>query len=196
MMPDDEDISIPRSKAALRHSLLARRNAMVKEFVIKASEGLCLQLSQIPELAHAKELCTYYALRNEIDAKPYINTLLGVRSISLPRVTGDETMCACKIHSWEQTEPGRFGIPTPTTACPEVAPQCLDVIFVPGLAFGRNGHRLGYGAGYYDRYLEKTKALKIGLAYDFQIVASVPSEPHDVPLDVIVTPTQVLRVTQ
>jgi 5-formyltetrahydrofolate cyclo-ligase len=61
------------------------------------------------------------------------------------------------------------------------------------VAFDIHGHRLGYGKGYYDRLLKKIKGLKVGLAYDFQIVDKLPVEPHDIPVDLIITPTRIIN---
>ena len=69
-----------------------------------------------------------------------------------------------------------------------IANKNIDLIFVAGLAFDREGYRIGYGVGYYDKFLKKVpKALKIGLAFDFQIVDKLPREAHDFPVDMIVT---------
>ena len=73
-------------------------------------------------------------------------------------------------------------------------PEKIDVVIVPGIAFDRNGHRIGFGCGYYDDFLKRARqAKKIALAYDFQIVDFIPAETHDVRVDVIVTPDGIIR---
>jgi 5-formyltetrahydrofolate cyclo-ligase len=87
---------------------------------------------------------------------------------------------------------GRFGILEPDGP-PFVGP--IDLIIVPGLAFGRDGSRLGYGGGYYDRFLarpEQENALRCGAGYPFQLVDCLPTEPHDVPLTHVATPSDVV----
>ena len=74
-----------------------------------------------------------------------------------------------------------------------VPPQDVDVVLVPGLAFDPKGQRLGYGQGFYDRLLLHMRALRVGLAFDFQLLAEVPSFPHDLPVDCVVTDHRVLR---
>jgi 5-formyltetrahydrofolate cyclo-ligase len=82
--------------------------------------------------------------------------------------------------------PGKFGIPAPG---PDTAEQQPDTIVVPGVAFDRRGHRLGYGRGYYDRALAaRPEALRIGLCHSFQLVEKLDDRPHDEPVDFIVTP--------
>ena len=87
--------------------------------------------------------------------------------------------------------PGYKGIPEPNgfPSNSPVLPGCIEVAIIPGVGFDRRGHRLGYGAGYYDRFLalEAPQALRIGLAYSCQVVAELPAEPHDVPMDMLIT---------
>ena len=93
--------------------------------------------------------------------------------------------------------PGYKGIPEPVPSLREsrvLSPECLDVVIVPGVVFDRAGNRLGYGGGYYDRFLAQVapQAIRIGLAYSGQLVDRIPALPHDVPMDVLVTEKEVL----
>ena len=97
------------------------------------------------------------------------------------------------IENAEELHKGAYGILEPSTKRP-VAENDIDVIIVPGLAFDRRGGRMGFGAGYYDRLLIKTNAVKIGLCYDFQLMDSVPSEEHDVPMDYIITEKEIVEI--
>ncbi len=91
-------------------------------------------------------------------------------------------------------ESGWFGILEPKTeARRPVAPSDLDAIFLPGLAFDRNGNRLGFGYGYFDQMCQDTRAFKIGLAYQFQIVDRVETQPRDVPVHMIITENEVIE---
>jgi len=92
-----------------------------------------------------------------------------------------------RVYSLSDLVPGPFGILEPTPMNEEVSVNSLDVIFIPGIAFDHKGFRLGYGGGFYDRVLRDTKAFKIGVCYSFQLVESLPVEPHDVPVDFIFT---------
>jgi 5-formyltetrahydrofolate cyclo-ligase len=100
----------------------------------------------------------------------------------------------CRVHSLADLEEGYMGILEP----PEnelVAPKDLDMIFVPGLAFDRNGERLGRGAGYYDRLLAEPdiRAVLCGVCYDVQVMDCVPHEPRDHRVDMLVTESELLR---
>jgi 5-formyltetrahydrofolate cyclo-ligase len=87
---------------------------------------------------------------------------------------------------------GKFGIREPMETCVAIPPNDLDLVLVPGVAFGLDGHRLGRGKGYYDRLLENFTGRKIGVAFDEQIVDAVPSEQNDVRMDLVLTPTRCL----
>ena len=89
-----------------------------------------------------------------------------------------------------QLSPGRFGVLEPAAACPIMPLNQLDFAFVPGVAFDLVGRRLGRGKGFYDRLLAGVRGHKCGVAFDVQIVAEVPEEPHDARVDSILTPTR------
>lgn len=84
---------------------------------------------------------------------------------------------------------GLFGLCQPARPWRRLPPERMDLVIVPGLAFDRNGHRLGRGGGYFDRFLEKVPAQvpRIGLAFRFQVVARLPRESHDQPVDRVIT---------
>lgn len=91
------------------------------------------------------------------------------------------------------TEAGTYGIPEPSPSFP-IDPETFDAIVVPGLAFGRHGGRLGQGSGFYDRFLPRLRAdaLRIGVCYEWQVLDTVPLEPHDVPMTHVVTETEIV----
>jgi 5-formyltetrahydrofolate cyclo-ligase len=91
---------------------------------------------------------------------------------------------------------GKFGIPEPPADAPGLALNQLDLALVPGVAFDLSGRRIGRGSGYYDRLLASVPAIKCGVAFDQQITAELPAEPHDVLVDCILTPTRWLTFGQ
>ena len=82
---------------------------------------------------------------------------------------------------------GRYGFPEPDDSCRRIATHCVDVFFVPGIAFDRKCYRLGYGKGYYDRLLAGARGMKVGLAYAIQIVPLLPHSTYDIPMDIVIT---------
>ena len=108
-------------------------------------------------------------------------------------------MDAVKISSVENLKKDRYGIPEPEEDAPHINPDKLDLIVAPGVAFDNRGGRIGYGAGYYDRYFKKISnersniIKKIALAYNFQVIDNVPMDEQDVKIDCIITEKHILK---
>jgi 5-formyltetrahydrofolate cyclo-ligase len=141
----------------------------------------------------AKTLGCYVSVKGEVDTRTVIQTALSRGKLTcVPLTSRNRALQHVQIESLDDLSPSGFGLLEPLNLSgSEVLSSALDLIIVPGIAFDPRGNRIGFGAGFYDRYLEKTPATKIGLAYDFQILEKVPLEPHDIALDIIVTPTRV-----
>ena len=112
-------------------------------------------------------------------------------TLCLPRVDHDG-MHFYAVRPQDQLVPGTFGLSEPGSDCPRIAEENLRVIICPGLAFSRRGERIGFGAGYYDRFFAQEqgdqRALRVGACYDFQVFESLPQEENDVRMDLLVTP--------
>jgi len=115
--------------------------------------------------------------------------------VLLPRVEPDrEELTLRVVAEGDLLEPGDFGVPEPRADSPVLAPHDVDLVLVPGLAFDERGHRIGYGAGFYDRLLPLLgRALTVGIAFDFQLVAEIPDTPGDAPVALLVTDARVLE---
>lgn len=180
-------------KAGMRRAALERRAALAPDERARLSAAVCMRLTALPVLAGPRTLAGYRALRSEADPAAF---LAGADRrgavVALPRVERERLV----LHRWRPGEPlerGPFGLEEPRRLAPVVDPGSLEAILVPGIAFDRRGHRLGYGRGYYDRLLPTlAKAVRVGVAFDAQVVEELPAEPHDARLDWLVTETQVL----
>lgn len=134
----------------------------------------------------------YAPIRSEIDPVPLMQSLARQSAaLAMPAISRPDAALA--FRTWKQGEalvPGAFGISEPSATAAEVVP---DIVLVPLVAFDRAGHRIGYGAGYYDRTLEALRRHKtlvaIGLAFTVQEIPQVPALPHDVRLDYVLTET-------
>ena len=188
-----------KTKAALRKELRAvrREHAAAQPDHIRA---LLFHTPPRPLLAkldpHAV-IGLYHATAHEAPTAGYMRHFHENRhTIALPRFATEETPMEFAQHSdpfaESDLEPGPFGLVQPGRHASALAP---DVLFVPLVGFTPSGKRLGQGGGHYDRWLaEHPGVLKIGLAWDVQLIepeAALPTEPHDVPLDAIVTPTRI-----
>ncbi|MBQ31113.1 MAG: 5-formyltetrahydrofolate cyclo-ligase [Deltaproteobacteria bacterium] len=100
-----------------------------------------------------------------------------------------------RLTSLEHLQRGAFGVPEPIPEFREwVQPESLDLVLVPGVAFDQNGGRLGFGKGYYDRFLSKTSALRMGVAFSVQVIPDVPTESHDVPMNALLTENGIILI--
>ncbi len=167
-------------------------------------------LLQIPQVQEADTIYVYASYGTEAGTFDLIQTCLAMgKQVALPRVSGRE-MDFYQIGCLDDLQPGAYGIPEPAEDCLKMIPgrhaferggghcknddekefSCRECMILPGLAFDLSGHRLGYGGGYYDRYLEKYpfhRENRIALAYECQITEQVPSEPADIAVGMIVT---------
>ena len=173
-----------------------RRRALTPEARKAASEIICAKLAadsdiglRVDPLECGSPVAAYLASPQEIDLSPFIRKMLamGVKVVA-PRWNGETYELAVLTGLDEvHLRHGPMGILEPAEA-EIVSPKAVGVWLIPGLAFTRNGKRLGYGGGWYDRLLAEAPkgSLKLGIAHAFQVVDDLPSEPHNVSLDGVV----------
>lgn len=133
-------------------------------------------------------LLLYHALPDEVPTQELMDQLIAEgKTVVLPKVISDTDMELRRYTGRQDLQQGAFGILEPTGEL-FTDYDSIDVAIIPGMAFDRDGHRLGRGKGYYDRFLSRVPYLyKIGLCYDWQIVDHVPTDEHDVQMDEVVT---------
>ena len=186
-----------RAKREAREQALARRDALSAERRGRLSAAICARAAALPELEAAGTLLLFGSFRTEIDTSPLIAWALARgRIVCLPRVLAPHVMAAYRVRDVAtDLEPGAWGIPEPHAGLPEVAPEAIDAVIVPGAAFDGAGRRCGYGGGFYDSYLPLTRAgvPRVALAFEAQIVDEVACESHDLAVDTIVTELRVIR---
>jgi 5-formyltetrahydrofolate cyclo-ligase len=180
-------------REVLRRSLRDKRAALAEGIVRAISADVCAAVAGLPAFARARSVALYAPVRGEIDPTQ-LRDLLHERGaeVAFPRVvsTVPPLLAFCSVAPGEPLATGRFGILEPRAAG-GVAVDDLDIIFVPGVAFARDGHRLGFGHGYYDRALAGApRALRIGLCHEFQLVDRLPPRIGDEPVDLVVTPRE------
>jgi 5-formyltetrahydrofolate cyclo-ligase len=182
------DASIEDAKAGLRAAAHKKRAAIFSNIRTEAAKRAAEHFVSGASLAKSEIVALYWPIRDELDCKPLLTRLVdGGQPVCLPVVLGDGQPLELRL--WEEGAPlfpSGFGTLAPAETAPIVAP---DVIVMPLLGFDKHGTRLGYGGGYYDRTLAmlgKTPRL-VGYAFAAQELDEVPLEPHDVPLDAVVT---------
>ena len=176
----------------LRKKMKQKRNALTWEERERAAEDCLRQLKQVPGFEQVTWMYCYMSYLSELDTRQMIQSFLKEgKRVAVPKVQGAE-MEFYEISDLSDCVSGAYGIPEPIGNAAPVTDA--GWILMPGLAFDPQGNRLGYGGGFYDKYLEKHDNLvKIALAYDFQIISSVSAEIYDKPVDYIVTPERILK---
>ncbi len=178
-------------KAALRERLLAERDGLGHAERSEKSAAICSAVERLGEYARAESILFYMPMRGEADVLPLMRNALkrGVRC-ALPRCAKGRSLRLFWVNDPDtDPEPGSKGILEPKECLNECTINGFSVIMVPGVAFDRQGRRLGWGAGYYDRFLAGAgrRALTIAPAFSFQVLDALPGLPHDVPVDIVVT---------
>lgn len=140
---------------------------------------------------NAGVIFTFVSFRSEVDTHWFIkHAIEDKKIICVPKVVSkQEGMETYIIKSMSDLRAGYYGILEPVDKCPKVIAEDIDLVLVPGLAFDREGRRLGYGGGFYDRFLRRMrgKTPNIALAYHFQIINTVPADQWDIKMDAIIT---------
>ena len=184
-------------KQAARGCALDARNALSPAERERLAGLVCARTLELPELAAAGTVMLFATFRTELDTAPIAEWVLRTgRTLCLPRVLGPRRMAAFRVTDLAaDLAPGKWDIPEPRAGLPEVPPEELDLVFVPGSAFDEDGRRCGYGGGFYDNYLPRTRpgTPGVALAFEAQIVAGICCEPHDLPVTAVVTERRVIR---
>lgn len=144
----------------------------------------------------SKRIFIYVSYKNEVDTKEIIDySLKNDKMIYVPKINvEDKTMKAVRIHSLNELSVNKYGILEPNI----VDKDCidLDLIVLPGIAFDKVGNRIGYGGGYYDKYLAalEYKVDKVALAYGFQVIDNIEVEEHDIKVDYVITNNEIIYI--
>lgn len=182
------------AKRALRVRVRAARDAIPEAERRAMAAEVEARLFSLPELARAGIVLVFSSFGSEVPTAGIVDRLLREgRRVALPRLAGGEIE-ARAFRPGDPMARARFGALEPLEGA-LVPPEELDAVVVPGLAFDRAGYRVGYGGGYFDRFLPRTRpdALRVGVCFHLQLVEEVPRGPDDVPVDVVVTDREVVR---
>lgn len=179
------------SKEEIRKELIEKRNKLSKEFVISNSNSIKEKLISINEYINCDYIYIYMDINNEVDTTEIIlDAFKDNKKVAIPKVV-DNIMNFYYIENINQISIGKFGIPEPISN--KIANDQNALIIIPGVAFDNSKHRIGYGKGFYDKYLQNKKIVKIALAFDFQVLYSIPYDEYDISPDIIITEKQIIN---
>ena len=178
-------------KKSLRNLLLEKRDGTSFDLMKIASDKIGKKLKKIKTFREAKKIGAYYPIGSEVLTQDIIQELLSDgKEVFLPRVSG-ENMNFKKISDFSSLESGSFDIMEPKIECQ--TENNLDVILVPTVGITPKGVRLGYGHGFYDRFLANHKTSTISLTLEKQVVKNIPKSDHDVLIDWVVTEDRIIE---
>ena len=185
-------------KERLRKRVLAARMGLDRSQVEVGGQAILERVLGLEAYRRAKLVHTYVSSKeNEVDTRTLIRTCLAQgKRVAVPVVTPSaKELAHALINGLDQLVVGPYGLAQPDPAAARWLPAGarIDLVVVPGLAFDRRGQRIGWGGGYYDRFLAQVQTVKIGLCYDELVLDCIPGEPHDVPVDMVVAETAVYQ---
>jgi len=174
-------------KRQIRKAIKAHKLKLIPELARQKAGYVFAEIESMDTFQQAKTVLAFWSLPDEINTHDFVIKWATSKRMVLPVVVGDELELRLfnGVENMEQS--GGFGIMEPKTG-ELIDPREIDFAIIPGVAFDRKGNRLGRGKGYYDRTLPLLhNAVKVGIAYEFQIIDSVPVSEHDIPVDLVIT---------
>ena len=173
------------NKQELRRAIRERKRAMTEEEIVERSNALAEKFYNSPAYQAASTIYGYLPYNQEVRTIPMLQRALDDgKRVAVPKVYGDE-MRFIYLEDLTQVAKGYAGIPEPIADAP-VAEDCGALVLMPGLAFDPQGHRIGYGGGFYDKFLAKEPHHPtLALCYEFQMQAHLDTEEFDIPVDTV-----------
>jgi len=183
-------------KTRLRAIYLKKRLLLTPDEIRQKSRQISEKIPHLEQVENKNAIACYLAVNNEPNIQNIITYFLEAgRTVVIPAFF--EKLKQYKfvtLSSLNNLEIGQYQIPQPLKLLP-VDSIKIDLVLLPGLAFSEDGLRLGYGKGVYDRLLADTNALKIGVAYDFQVIDHFESESHDIKVDFVITEKRIIKTS-
>ena len=174
-------------KNSLRRIYIKKRKKCSPDFIEKAGEGIAEKFLS-SHLLNKKSYMIYYPINNEAPVMNLAKRLFERGKIlTFPVTTEDDSIKPAQLIDFSNFSEGKYKIPEPEDKN-FINPNQIEIVFVPGVVFDRSGGRAGYGKGCYDRFLERSAAVKIGVCYEFQIhKTQLVMEQHDIRMDYLLT---------
>lgn len=179
-------------KKVIRKKVFAARKAHTDQQIDDWSRKIAETVTALPEYSNSRRILAYADYNHEVMTKYIIEAAWNDgKEVAVPKVVGQD-MVFYKLTDFAQLEKGYFGIPEPARG--EIVQWEEALMIMPGVAFDRQNHRVGYGGGFYDRFLEKHPYItRVAVAFEFQMMSEVPVEPTDISPEIIVTEKEIYK---
>ena len=181
-------------KKELRKKFITERNTLSESYRDSASKKIFEAIEKHEVFLQAKKIFIFVGFGTEIQTEIFIKKWINKKELFVPKVENN-TMHLIRITSWDDLERSHFGILEPK--CSNYYTDKIDLVITPSIVFDRNGYRLGYGKGYYDKYFSLNNYdVSIGLSYDKLLQETVPIDNHDKAVDIIITEEKTLIINE
>ena len=187
------------NKLLLRKDILKKRESLTLEERDNYSKSIAKLLYSTLEYKEAKNIFIYMSFNSEVDTIQIIEQSFKLgKKIFIPYILKDkEIMHAIEIEAFNNLKRNCYGILEPVFDKSKINDDNIDLVIVPGIVFDKKGNRIGYGGGYYDRFLLKNKNLHIiGLSFEIQIVENILNKKHDIPMNKIITEKRIIETSK
>jgi len=175
-------------KHALRREVRAEIDALSADYIEASNDGIFLNITNMEQFVQSRSLMIYYSVDREPDTLRIAEAALAMgKTVAFPYCYLGGKMEARAVNSLDELVPAMLKIPAPPKSSAYISPDALDLIIVPALTYDQDGYRLGYGGGYYDRYLENLPAFTAGIARERLLRDALPRETHDIAVNCLVT---------
>ena len=187
MQPEDR-IMIKEEKTNLRKQIKSRRESLSADYIKKAGENIAKNVISSKDFEEAKVIFAYISVKEEPDTRPIIETALKMgKTVCVPKCYGKGIMDAIAIQGFDDLQPGLLNIPEPYKLENKIEPEEIDLGIIPCIAAGKDHKRIGHGAGYYDRFLEKARCKMICLCFEELLSENIPMDENDKTMDAVFT---------
>lgn len=182
-------------KSSQRKAAKQARLDLTKDLYQAYSDTICLKLMNLDEYIKAENILAYCPVNNEVDTSLLLEESITNKTLSLPRTDiKNVNIIPCVVHNLSDLKIGAHNIMEPNDDCKTIDKNDINIVVVPLVAFDKKGTRIGYGGGYYDRFLNDIgKCKKIGIAFSLQEIEQIEKEHHDVKLDMIITEKKIYK---
>jgi len=175
-------------KDVLRKRLSEDIALLPVDYLIESNNGIFKRVTELKEFMKARTVMTYYSVKREPDTLKIAKyAMVEGKTVAFPKCYGGGVMEARAVSNFDELKPAVLGIPAPSDNSPVIPHEALDIIIVPALAYDINGYRLGYGGGYYDRYLKGINAFTVGLTRERLMQTGHPVDFHDIAVKCVIT---------
>lgn len=186
-------ITVNEQKKQLRRAMLQKRKELSESETAVKNFAITEKLLSLAKVQSAELILPFVSAKGEVDTREFIARCFDVgKTVAVPRCIDGSNMKFCVIHTFDDLEKGMYGIDEPKEYCEVIKAENAEnsVLIVPALCFDTKGYRLGYGKGYYDRFISRYSGFTVGVCYSEFITDDIPIDEYDRCVDIVITEKQ------